>query len=334
MKRYVIILLTLSLLFVSCDTNKIEGNKLIEKKELKIGVFLYRNDDFFIQSLKESVEEIISEKNSEWSDVNFTFFDGKNQNEIQVKQIKDAIEAKYDVLVINIVERSSATKIIDMAKKADIPILFFNRQPLDVDMARWDKLYYVGLDGTQSGEMQGEIVSEYWKAHPEMDKNSDGILQYVMFQGQYNHQDTILRSKYSVEAIEAAGIETQELYKETANWQRTEADNIMVDLLNIYGDRIELIIANNDMMALGAVDAIKRKKIDNIAVVGVDGAKPALEALKNKEIIGTVLNDNRKQGRAIAKIAVELARDEDVVKRFPEMESGTYYWIEYQKITN
>ncbi len=334
MKKYLSIFLIISLLFVSCDSNKIEGNNFTEEKKLKVGVFLYRNDDFFIQSLKDSIEEIVSEKYADWDDVSFNFFDGKNQNEIQIKQIREAIESKYDVLVINIVERSSATKIIDMAKKADIPILFFNRQPLDVDMARWDKLYYVGLNGSESGKMQGEIVSEYWKSHPEMDKNGDGILQYVMLQGQYNHQDTILRSKYSIEAIKEAGIYTEELYKETANWQRTEADNIMAESLNVFGDRIELVIANNDMMALGALDAIKRKKMNNIAIVGVDGAQPAVEALNNNEIIGTVLNDNKKQGRIITKIAVTLARDEDVVKKFPEMESATYYWIEYQKISN
>ncbi len=335
MRRKILLLILALMIFSSCavENIKIEGES--EKERLNIAVFLYRNDDHFINNLKEAIEETARENQEEWGeeDFIFTYFNGKNQDEIQINQIKEAISEGADALAINIVERSSATKIIDMAKKADVPIVFFNRQPLDVDMARWDKLYYVGLDGIQSGEMQGEIIADYWNTHPEMDKNGDGTLQYVMLQGQYNHQDTILRTKYSVETVKNSGIPMEELAKETANWQRFEADSIMTSLLGIYGDRIELIISNNDMMALGARDAILRKdRSIFIPIVGVDGTKPALKALEDGEFIGTVFNDAKKQGEVVAEISYYLAKGVDPATKIEGIESATYYWVDYEKL--
>ncbi len=334
--KKIIAFIMLVLLLSSCSKSNEVLDEKSEGEQIKIAVFLYRNDDHFINTVKDSIIKVSEENEEKWGKdtYSFTFFDGKNQDEIQLNQIKEAIDEGYDALAVNIVERSSATEIIAMAKEADIPIVFFNRQPVDVDMARWDKLYYVGLDGIESGVMQGEIIIDYFKEHPEMDKNGDGVLQYIMLQGQYNHQDTILRTKYSVETVKAEGIEMQELAKETANWQRLEADNIITDLLRVYGSKIELVISNNDMMALGAKDAIKRKyKVVDIAIVGVDGTEPALEALEKGEIIGTVLNDANKQGKVVAELAYYLAKDIDPSTKMENIESGTYYWIEYEKVS-
>ncbi len=335
MKRILIFLSFILISLSSCTGKSAVVETKSEKEHMDIAVFLYRNDDHFINTLKEAIEETAVKNEKDWGKgtYSFTYFNGKNQNEIQINQIKEAISSGADVLAINIVERGSAKKIIDMAKEADVPIVFFNRQPIDVDMARWDKLYYVGLDGIQSGEMQGEIVADYWNEHPEMDKNGDGILQYIMLQGQYNHQDTILRTKYSIETIKKAGIAVEELAKETANWQRLEADSIITTLLGVYGDRIELIISNNDMMALGAKDAIARRdKEVYIPTVGVDGTSPAIEALEKGELIGTVFNDAKKQGEMVARLSYYLAKGIDPASDLENLESGTYYWIDYEKI--
>ncbi len=333
MKRLIALIIIILVITSSCYSENNDTSTNDEKGKLKVGIFLYRYDDHFIYSVKSKMEDLIERNSKEWSDIEFDFFDGKNQNEIQIDQIKEAIESDYDALAINIVERSSATKIIELAKAAEIPIVFFNRQPVDVDMARWDKLYYVGLDGTQSGKMQGDIVIDYWNKHPEMDKNGDGVMQYVLLQGQYNHQDTILRTKYSVETIKNSGIEVEEIAKETGNWQRTQADQIISDLLPIYGEKIELILANNDMMALGAVDAIKRKnKTVDIPIVGVDGTEPAIDALKKKEIIGTIKNDENEQAEAIINIVTMLAKGEDPYSKYSKIENGTYYWVEYKPV--
>lgn len=92
-----------------------------------------------------------------------------------------------------------------------------------------------------------------------MDKNGDGILQYVMLEGEMGHQDTILRSDYVLQTIEDGGVKLQKLDAETADWMRSRADAIMEQWIAEMGDEIELVLCNNDDMALGAADALKEK---------------------------------------------------------------------------
>lgn len=112
------------------------------------------------------------------------------------------ITKRVDALAINPVDRAAAGVIIDKAKRANIPVVFFNREPFADDMQKWDKVYYVGARAEESGTMSGEIIAEYWKTHPEADKNKDGVLQYVLLMGEPGHQDAELRlfagSKFTV----------------------------------------------------------------------------------------------------------------------------------------
>ena len=89
--------------------------------------------------------------------------------------------------------RTAAGVIIGKAKNANIPVVFFNREPLPEDMKKWDKVYYVGAKAEQSGTMQGELIAKWWKAHPEADKNKDGVIDYVMINGEPGHQDAELQ---------------------------------------------------------------------------------------------------------------------------------------------
>ena len=73
----------------------------------------------------------------------------------------------------------------------------FNRELVEEDLERWDKLYYVGADAKESGVLQGELAAAYLKAHPEADRNQDGVIQYVVLEGEAGHQDAILRTEYA-----------------------------------------------------------------------------------------------------------------------------------------
>ena len=184
--------------------------------------------------------------------------------------------------------------------------------------------------------IQGEIVASYWNKHPEADKNGDGIMQYVLIEGQQGHQDAVLRSKYSIGMVEANNIPTEELERLTANWQRSEAKDKMATCLELYREKIEFVIANNDATALGAVDAMKESNFINednyIPTVGVDGIRESLEALNNKEIIGTVFNDNVNQSKGVIDIAYYLAQGKNPTEYLHDIEYGKYYWVPYAKI--
>ncbi len=328
----------LVLLFTGCQSGTSTNELNTEEDFLRIAVLIYRFDDEFVSYV---MEEIVKEKELLGAISNrqlvVDFIDGRNQSDLQLSQIEESIEDGYDALAVNLVDRSQAAKVIEMAKAADTPIVFFNREPVQVDMARWDKTYYVGSKGEDAGRIQGEIVVNTWNKNPAIDKNGDEVLQYIMLEGQPGHQDAILRTETSVKAIETSGIETELLVADTANWQRQEAKEKMLNYLDIFRDEVEFIISNNDMMAIGAIDAMKElefEKEDYIPIVGVDAIDIAVAALERGELVGTVYNDHVKQGQMVLRLSYYLAIDEDPRNYIEEIEDGKYYRVEYKKVTN
>lgn len=335
--KITIVLLCIILNIGCTNIKEKEIEESINDEQIRIGVLIYRFDDPFITSVKKTIEKQAEELNSNCAkEIILDIVDGKNQQELQKDQIHKFINEKYDVLAINLVDRSIAATVIDEAKQADIPIVFFNRQPVDVDMARWDKIYYVGADAEQSGLIQGKIVTDYWNKNTEADKNKDGIMQYVMLKGQPGHQDTLIRSQYSIKTIKDNNIMVEELVSDMANWQRKEAKEKMSTWLEIFHQKIEFVICNNDTMALGTVDAMKESSEyvsgEFIPVVGVDAIDSAINALNKGEIIGTVYNDYEEQGKIVVNMAYYLAMGLDPYYYIDGIIDGTYYWIPYKEV--
>ncbi|MGL5955519.1 MAG: galactose ABC transporter substrate-binding protein [Brevinema sp.] len=315
-------------LLVSCGTNQTaEGDKF--------GIGLYKFDDTFISSVRTAMEN----HNKLGTTVAYlNFADGQSQQPTQNDSIDTFIVEGYDGLGINMVDRTAASVIISKAKQADIPVVFFNREPTVEDMNSWDRLYYIGAKAEESGQIQGEILAKYFKENPSADRNGDGILQYVMLTGEPGHQDAILRTEYSVKALRDAGIRVQQLATDTGMWQRVNGQEKMAAWLSAYGDSIEAVLANNDDMALGAIEALKAQNYFQgdkyIPVIGVDATAPALDSLKDGFLYATVLNDSVGQGSAVIDILKELQKDEPNLNSLPYIFTDErYLWIPYVAVT-
>ena len=183
---------------------------------------------------------------------------GDNDQRDQNEAVEEMIDAGCDIMCINLVDRTEPSTIIKMARQNNIPVIFFNREPVKEDLKQWDKLYYVGCNAEQSGEMQGQIAAKYIKKNKKVDKNYDGRIQYVLLEGEAGHQDAISRTDCSVKTIIGKGIKLEKLSYQFADWNRGQAENRMNRLISQYKDGIELVISNNDEMALGAVEAYRK----------------------------------------------------------------------------
>jgi methyl-galactoside transport system substrate-binding protein len=185
--------------------------------------------------------------------------------------------------------------------------------------------------------MSGEIIADYFNANPDL-LAEDKVINCVILTGQPGHQDAVLRTEFSQKAITDAGFTLNVLATDTANWQRVEAQDKMTAWLAAY-DNIDCVLANNDDMALGAIEALKAAGyfVDGkyMPVVGVDATAPALEALKNGTLLGTVLNDAVNQGAATFNLAYALATGLDLNAENVgfELVDGRYIWVPYQKVT-
>jgi methyl-galactoside transport system substrate-binding protein len=301
--------------------------------DVVIGSAIYKYDDTFMSGVRTAMSTAAQGK------ANIDFVDSANQQPVQSEKVDLFIAKKVSALAINPVDRTAAGVLIDKAKSANIPIVFFNREPMPEDLKKWDKAYYVGAKAEQSGTLSGEIVVDYWKSHPEADKNKDGVIQYVMLTGEPGHQDAELRTQYSVKAIEDAGLKTQKLAQDTAMWDRVRGQEKMAAFIGAQGDKIELVIANNDDMALGAIEALKAvgyfRDKKYMPVVGVDATAAAMQALEDGTLLGTVLNDAKNQGQATFALAYALAQGKtpDKANTGYDLTDGKYVWIPYQKIT-
>ena len=302
-------------------------------RTLRVGIVTYTQDDPFINTMTEQIREDLKLKESKDMKILVSVKNGDNDQRDQDELVEEMIAAGCDVLCVNLVDRTAPSDIIKAARQEKIPVIFFNREPVKEDLMQWDQLYYVGCDAKQSGEMQGEIAADYLKAHPGADKNQDGKIQYVLLEGEAGHQDAISRTDCSVKTLIENGIELEKLSYQFADWNRGQAENRMSQLIDHYGTEIELVISNNDEMALGAVEAYRKAgyaREDWPVIFGIDGLEEALEAVKAGEMQGSILNDRVDQAKEMAKMAVELFEGEDFEQE--SLKEGRYYFSEYQKV--
>ena len=303
------------------------------EKTLRVGVITYSQDDPFINGLTDELKVQLKAMENKQRRIIVSTKSGNDDQQEQNEKVEEMIDAGCDVLCINLVDRTAPSRIVRMARNEDIPVIFFNREPVREDLMQWEKLYYVGCDAEQSGIMQGEIAAEYINSHPEVDKNEDGKIQYVLLEGEAGHQDAISRTEYSVKTLMKNDVILEKLSYQLADWNRGQAENRMNRLISQYGKEIELVISNNDEMALGAVEAYRTvgyAREDWPVIFGIDGLEDALKAVKAGEMQGSILNGRVDQAKEMAKMAVKLFEGEDFDQE--NLKEGRYYFSEYQKV--
>lgn len=299
-----------------------------------VGVTYYDQSDIFLNELLECFKKEIQELESEERKISVTIQGAGGSQRTQDDQVKELIDGGCNVLCVNLVDRTDPSEIIDLARENQIPIIFFNREPVAEDMAQWEQLYYVGAKAEESGTMQGEMAAEAIKANPQIDRNKDGKIQYVVLEGEPGHQDTIIRTENAVEALKAGGIELEKLSYGLANWNRAQAENRMSQMISQYQTKIELVLANNDEMALGAMDAYEKLNYTESTLplfFGIDGTKVGLEAVRDSRLSGTVYNDKEGQAKAMAKLAEALVTGDRTENM--DFENGKYVYLSYEKVT-
>lgn len=297
------------------------------------GVCIYDGTDTFMASLRLHLETYAHGK------ARLTVYDSRNDQNLQNDQVEGMLEAGADVLIINPVDRLAAGYLIEKARKRQTPVLFVNKEPLLEDLLLYEHAFYVGADGAQSGRLSGEILAEYFLAHPEADKNGDGTVQYVLIKGEPGHQDAELRTQNALKPLQEAGFRVEKLQEDTGMWRRQLGQEKMAGFLLAWGDQIECVIANNDEMALGAINALKAAGYFSggrfMPVVGVDAISQAIEALRQGSLLGTVFNDGEQQAMAAVDLAILLAKGEKITAdtyAYP-ISGERFVWIPYQRIT-
>lgn len=281
----------------------------------KVGISIYKFDDNFMTLYRTELQRYLTEELG-FKKENVVIQDGKGDQAEQTNQIQNFITQKYDVLILNLVQASSAPEITDMCKEAGIPVVYINREPDPEEEQRWKdeniNATYVGCDARQSGTFQGEEILE---TPNKGDINGDGVISYIMIQGDPENVDAQYRTEYSIKALTDSGAKVKELLEQRGDWDQAKAQQITQDALTQYGDQIEVIFCNNDAMALGALQAIEaagRTVNKDIYLVGVDALTEAVQNIIDGKQTGTVFNDYLSQAKMASDLAVKFLNGEAV----------------------
>ena len=321
MKKIICLLLTLAALtfcLTSCGKNG-EG---------EISVFYYTYSDTYISTVRASMDKMLKAAGLEYNN-----YDANSNQTTQTEQIDTAIAKGSRLLIVNIVDTGSddaAKTVINKAKAANIPVIFFNRSVSEQVISSYDKCVFIGTDYEMAGHMQGELIGNYiMKNYSAYDLNGDGKISYVMFKGQQGNAEAEARTKFGVEdankILSAAGKPALEFYDggnsekylvdQGGNWSAQAANDYMKTILSAYsekgGNMVELVIANNDEMALGAISALQEIGYNKsggktIPVFGIDATEGAVSKIKDGSMAGTIKQDSEGMADAIVKIAQNM----------------------------
>lgn len=314
-------------------------------KPNEIPLIIYDMNDNYMSDFEQKIKDASG-------DINYKTYDSQNSQIIQNEIFESLLEQGYKTFVINPVDRLSVYALIEKAEQKDATIVFINREPLESDMNLSDKVYYLGADAAQSGRLQAELVMELFGSNPEAlnqyDKNGDNKIQAVILKGEQGHQDAEQRTQVVIDDLTDNLYDVDVLEIKIANFDMQEASIATEELLNTYGDQIEVVLANNDAMAVGAIETLKAQDyfVDTnqdgvinrqtetwMPVIGIDGLDIAIEQIEKGYLYGTVLNDSITMAEALSELVGLIINGEDINQLSYGITNDKYIWIDYQKLT-
>ena len=272
-----------------------------------IGVLIYKYDDTYISTVRNALNKAFEGK------AEITMQDGKGDQATQNDQLDVMIAKGLDGIIVNMVDAQAAGGVTEKIKATGKPVVFFNREPNLEVLKTYDKAIFVGTNAADAGKMQGDIIKQLWDANPDFDLNKDGQFQYVMFKGEPDNPEAIARTEFSVKQAEANGVKLAQIGETfVCNWDTALAQTAMESALAANEGKIELVIANNDSMAMGAIAALSNigynveggSKL--IPVIGVDATDQAIDAIGKGIMSGTVKQDGEAMGNAVAAIMLNM----------------------------
>ena len=295
-------------------------DKPVKKDVIKIGLCLYRFDDTFIDSVRAEIENYVEEYEAANNvKINLEVVDARDNQNTQNHQVERFVSLDYDALCINVVDRFAVSNMIENALGAGIPIIFFNRKPVEDDLNRADNIYYVGAAPKSAGIAQAQIIIDAYNENPHLiDIDNDGVINYLLLEGEPSHQDSLVRTEWVIKTLQDDDLPINKLNGAIGNWERAQGSALMEEWLLEYNN-IDLVISNNDDMALGAIDAINRaNNIKGIKIVGIDGTKEALDAINEGKLLGTIESDKKEYARAIIELAMSEIEKTELPKDISE----------------
>ncbi len=268
----------------------------------KIGVSMDKFDDNFLTVLRNRMSDYAKTLPG----VSLQIVDAQDDISKQLSQVQNFIANGVDAIIVNPVDTSATAAITKAAAAAGVPLVYVNREPIDVDKLG-PKAAFVASNEAESGTLETKQIC----------KLLGGKGDILVIEGQLRNQAAVQRTKDILEVIATPDCKGMKIIAEqTANWDRTQAENLMTNWLS-KGLKFDAVVSNNDEMAIGALQAMKAAGIDTKKAIvgGVDATQDALASMKAGDLKVTVFQDAAGQGKGAVDTALKLAKGEKVDKK-------------------
>ena len=217
-----------------------------DKQDLRFGVLVWKFDDAYGSTVRAAMDKYAKEiGDAQGINITLDMQDANDSMATQLEQATIMFASKPDLVIINLAEVASGMSLVELAQENGVPFLVYNKEPSAEtveDVIVKTGSIFIGTTPREAGDMQGEILADLYKADPSIDKNGDGVLQYVMFMGEPNNPEAIARTKYSVDTAVANGLKLEQLGDTmVCNWDQAQAQDAMTASWAANGEDIEVI---------------------------------------------------------------------------------------------
>ncbi|GAA6207091.1 sugar ABC transporter substrate-binding protein [Cognatishimia sp. WU-CL00825] len=268
----------------------------------EIGATISRFDDNWLTVMRNGMTEHAAGMDG----VSLQMEDATDDLAKQIDQVTNFVASGVDAIIVNIVDTSAGAAIT--AAAGDTPLVFVNREPDNVNELPPTQAF-VASNEIESGTLSAFQICNNLRA----DGKAGGARGYLM-NGQLSNQAAVQRSKdvHDVIGMDMCNFMTL-IDEQTANWSRDEAQDLMTNWM-ASGEPFDFVLANNDEMAIGAIQAMKAAGIDmaDVQVGGVDASQDALLSMQSGDYDVTVFQDAFGQGAGSVNTALALAAGETV----------------------
>lgn len=300
---------------------KTDDSKAADEGVGNVTMILSSRDEF-LSSLEEGAKKAADELK-----ITLNTADAANDTSKLLQFIETAKNDGQKAVIVNMVDPETAQQCIEAA--GDMKVIFVNRPPVDTSVLN-ENAVYVGSDENFSGKFQGEWLVEKFKAEGKKD------IKYILLNGTIGNVSTTQRTDSVLKALKDGGINAQEATAPLAcDWDRATAQDQITPLLKTT--EYDCIIANNDAMALGAIEAMKAEGIDTakVPVVGVDATADGRAAVTAGTLGMTVFQDANGQGFGALMAAKNLIEGKAINDgtEYEVDEAGFTVWVPFEAVT-
>jgi len=268
-----------------------------------IGVSMALFDDNFLTVLRNGMQDYAKTLDG----VTLQVEDAQNDVAKQQSQVQNFVASGVDAIIVNPVDTDATIALSKIAADANIPLIYVNRQPVNVDSLP-EKQAFVASDESESGTLQTKEICRLLK---EAGKTEASI---VVMMGELSNQAARQRTQDVHDVIGTPDCSFMKIAEEqTANWQRQQGADLMTNWLSA-GLKFDAVVSNNDEMAIGAIQAMKAAGMDmgTMIIGGVDATQDALAAMGAGDLDVTVFQNAAGQGKGAVDAALKIAKGEKV----------------------